>query len=1068
MMGGAKYNIKQFRGLIDTVTGVKEVVEGERLRNLLRQKAVEEQFLEREGETAAIQKELSLQLRCAGRSYQSLLGATRELSDQLRAEELRRVAEISPLQMEIKDLKTQLATAAKPWKDEVARRDVRIAKLQEAALEQEKRLLQAMAEVVRQQGMFKEELSATQAGMEQAVAAMDGIRDQIKVAEDKGSEALEVEQARNKMQVAALKVKLEEITDASSHIAGPYVKIIKELELKVGGLEQQLGRVDYGPLQKQLEHRELGYQRLIQDFQVKERQNAEVHEQVRANSEAIVARLEKRIQELELEIGRVEAPWKETVLRKEDEIEHLHDKIEELHAAETDARQHEKELMDVLKIELAAAKAGLEFANKEAYSLKREMDATVAEVVDDRSLKKRAQILELKLEEVTRQCEALIRQKDREIEEKSNLVQRLQVRVLNSTKEQEALDAEWDRRVQVKEEGYGLVVAQLKYAESQILEERQRVLEMEHVVKRRDVTIQRLKLEHTEELRVRLLDREALEAEIRRLEAEVQEEMAKVDGERLRQEVIADHIQRRTDVRLADLHIELERKDRARMEVDRELHELRAAWAKSRTDFEEKIRDLEAIIRTRDRALASMQNELEFINDSWEIKYLRLMSLFEKLQRRYTDLLGPNGPVESLNRAQDLKAENEKMHFQIQEFKELLKKQKRQIRDLQLDMDMRMKETADMIMIKERGMVEMLGEFAKLENRLRDENFLREQLIKQMNEEKKAIVESFQARIEQLEQLVEAMRYTDRQELVDRIDIWKRAYERVCVDRDEMEDELKKIIDVKELQLRKMADDNFEEQRLRSIDNAAYEDRLHELNEEWKRKQHTWRFEQSKLEQQIQTLIAEKEKLQRDLDRSRHLADIRQEDPEKELFRAKIKEQQEQIAALEAGLKVLIAENTAYREEIAVLNAKFETAKDDWEPQIKWRDDRHEAMVKEHERIKEVLMLEVQKAQDNCKMIEEEVRKFPSPFEAELLELKDKYAQTQAGLMTMGRDNLRIREELEVQKAAAAEEVARLEKTIELAFHILKEVASLGALKTLLKGDVMKLSTALGMDLSGG
>ena len=44
-----------------------------------------------------------------------------------------------------------------------------------------------------------------------------------------------------------------------------------------------------------------------------------------------------------------------------------------------------------------------------------------------------------------------------------------------------------------------------------------------------------------------------------------------------------------------------------------------------------------------------------------------------------------------------------------------------------------------------------------------------------------------EARITQLEQLVEAMRFTDREELVDTIDVWKRAYERICIARDEME-----------------------------------------------------------------------------------------------------------------------------------------------------------------------------------------------------------------------------------------------------------------------------------------
>merc|ERR1712039_607581 len=170
---------------------------------------------------------------------------------------------------------------------------------------------------------------------------------------------------------------------------------------------------------------------------------------------------------------------------------------------------------------------------------------------------------------------------------------------------------------------------------------------------------------------------------------------------------------------------------------------------------------------------------------------------------------------------------------------------------------------------------------------------------------------------------------------------------------------------------------------------------------------------------------------------------------------------------IEAGIKRFVEDNTALREENDALKNKVEAAADDFGPQIKWRDERYEAMVKEHEALKKILAVEMKKAQDTCKSIEEQVRKFPNPFEDELLELRDRYAQTQAGMLILSRDNLKLKEELIDYKEEAAAEKVSLERALELASTILKEVASLGALRDMKKEDMSNLESALGVDLDG-
>ncbi|CAE7733021.1 HERC1, partial [Symbiodinium sp. CCMP2456] len=124
-------------------------------------------------------------------------------------------------------------------------------------------------------------------------------------------------------------------------------------------------------------------------------------------------------------------------------------------------------------------------------------------------------------------------------------------------------------------------------------------------------------------------------------------------------------------------------------------------------------------------------------------------------------------------------------------------------------------------------------------------------------------------------------------------------------------------------------------------------------------------------------------------------------------------------------------------------------AEEDWEPQIRWRDERYEAMLKEHEQVKQILQQEMLKAQEACKQIEEQVRRFPNPFEAELEELKDRYAQMQAGTQRLSVENVQLREKLQDQEEAFQDSKKGLEDQLRVAHDILEQVSTLGALRHL-------------------
>jgi chromosome segregation ATPase len=495
------------------------------------------------------------------------------------------------------------------------------------------------------------------------------------------------------------------------------------------------------------------------------------------------------------------------------------------------------------------------------------------------------------------------------------------------------------------------------------------------------------------------------------------------------------------------------------------LAEIQQQWDAARLDWEEKERELEVFIRTRDRTILSLRNELEFLNDNWEIKYMRLVGLYEKLQKKYEETIGPNGAQESYKRAQALKAENETLHTMIHELRETIQKQKKVIRGLQLDIDQLMKETADLIAEKERGIAEMAGDFVKLENKYRDEQTLRGRLLKQKDAERLALAESFQARVEQLEQIMEAMRFNDRQELLDKIKLWKKNYERVCNERDELEDHYKNIVERKESQLQNMLIENDEERQKRKEVIEKHEENIQAVHTTYKMKIVGIQAAHEEAQQESRELKVELDKAKFQHERAVLLNERPKEDPQIAPLKERIKEMEEQILMVEAGKQALIDENSSLRVETVNVDSQMEDVHAIYKPQLEKKDREMKMMEQRHEELKEILKLEMKRAQETCKDIEEQVKRFPDPFIDEIQEMKDKYAQMQSGMQKIQVENLHLREQNEKTRKELEKEIKDLEKSLGLAKTLLQEVSTLEALKHLHTSEARRAEEELGLKL---
>jgi len=1061
-----KFNIGQYRGLVDTVQTVKDKVEREREDAIKREAGLREQLKDRAVKGEKVQKELTIQLKCAGRSYQQLLDANRNLSEQIKEEIDRREDEVAALKRDVKERDVIIRDAAKPWKEEIAKRELKMLKLQENNAELKRRVKEEHEKIAPIVTKYEDAIKGKENTIESVLMEVKGLNDQVDLMKYEHDKAMQEQIVPYVAEIKDLKNKLRVTEESAEDTEASLKRDIKKLENRIVGLQKELDKVDHTPYERKIDKLTDGFNRLRKDFEVKTQLNSENESKMREGFENVIAAMDKRLQEQDIEIERAVRPYIEEVEVKNKKIDNLQIRITEMRESEAEIREKEAAIQEELRKEVRVCKEAVELYLKEATQAKTELQKVRDELEGDAGPLKKMKAMERKLDEVTRQCADLIQVKDAELKDKNAMVQRLQKKVLDDAKRFDEYADVWDKRIQEKEKGYNKAIAELAFAEGQIVEERKRTQIEREKVKVRDRTIETLKNEHTEELRIRMIDRQELEATIAELEIAIEVEAVKVAPLRAMYEAQLDDDRKRCEEKVKDLLMEVASRDREIKELEEKKQEVIEQFEKARCDWEEKERELEGQIRGRERTIMALKNELEFLNDNWEIKYARLLGLFEQLQKKYEATVGPNGINEAFNRAKALKQENEKLVEEIYSLKETIQQQAKKIRDLKAELDNLMKETADLIAEKERGMAEMAGDMAKLENRYRDEQILRARLIKQKDVERAALADSFQARVEQLEQLMEAMRFNDRQELLDTIQLWKNNYSRVCTEREEIEENYKSLMERKEQQLQAMLQENDEERHKTQMAIEEGLENVAENDKRWKKLALQWASDKATLEHEIEELQLEKQKLEIQLKRQLVLEGSRpKEDPAIAPLKEKIAELENNIKIVEAGKQAIIEENAALSVQTTTVDSQIEDVHAIYQPQLEAKDREIKIMEKRHDELKEILALEMKRAQDTCRDIEEQVKRFPEPFEMEIQEMKDKYAQMQAGMQKIQMENLRLEQQNEETKAALEKEIAGLEKALDLAKHLLTEVATLDALKHLEKGEAHKLEGILGVDI---
>merc|ERR1719456_1283311 len=155
----------------------------------------------------------------------------------------------------------------------------------------------------------------------------------------------------------------------------------------------------------------------------------------------------------------------------------------------------------------------------------------------------------------------------------------------------------------------------------------------------------------------------------------------------------------------------------------------------------------------------------------------------------------------------------------------------------------------------------------------------------------------------------------------------------------------------------------------------------------------------------------------------------------------KIKDFEEQA---KAALNVIAdqgSELDQLRKKVAKMDSIIEGERAQFEEKARNQEIKYSRMEKEHEDLKGLLQCEMMKAEQACKQLETRFRDLPNPFEEEVLDLKEKYAETQRGVETMRLENSRITDMLEAEREKMGKEKQDLEEKLIMMSTVLNEMS---------------------------
>lgn len=123
------------------------------------------------------------------------------------------------------------------------------------------------------------------------------------------------------------------------------------------------------------------------------------------------------------------------------------------------------------------------------------------------------------------------------------------------------------------------------------------------------------------------------------------------------------------------------------------------------------------------------------------------------------------------------------------------------------------------------------------------------------------------------------------------------------------------------------------------------------------------------------------------------------------------------------------------------------------EKRLEKQQQRFKRLMMENEELRQTLIAEMDRADENLQDLEKQFLEMPNPFAEEVEELKQSYNDSQTVMQQLGRENLQLMEELKTVKINAVATQQELERKLAFTIEMLNKVKSMESLNLLSNAD---------------
>lgn len=816
--------------------------------------------------------------------------------------------------------------------------------------------------------------------------------------------------------------------------------------------------------QKYLSLKDAGFEKLMKDFVTMQEGSVRQVEGIREEAKAQITRLEKQLHAKAQECDTTKERFEKKLRAKEEECSKLLRKLMTVTQREEERRVEEESGGGEWNLMLNVAKKALQDQIEENERLKAEVQGSSESGTNEKkNYEAKIAALQANLRKLASSVEIQISAKDEEVKRVMKGIHTMRLEVDAERARSDEKEKMWLERVEAKEIAYDRLLGEVSVLERKVKRAEEYAVEVwsKVRVKEREIVAQMMRYEERlDELRkkveVAVEEKKAIEEEVK--EAKRATEEVKVYYEKIiveqREEFVV--IEKQLRMEIAELNQTIKERQQEIFDLMKEMERKEAEW-------KAKEEELLATIKEREREIDALKTEMKYRLEQLQAEIDELQESYDLLKRKYdADLTGDNSVAslkQSLERLQrqlkEMQSKLEALMAKVKELRQIIREKDFIIEDVK-------RECADIVLQKEQAYQALLKDMNKIRDEIDEERKMLQRKFYEMGQEFKKQKLMYEQKLVDLEAELEKEKQTQLivQKLKEEIEEWKVRFAEEVKQREVITRDLRETVSVKENGIQRLIKDTFEyENKIADLKKKheetieGYEEKLTRKERSWLKKAHGWEKKEKALRVDIEKalyLANDPDKIRKEKERREMERQIKQK------LEERVGIQAEEIAAAQVAVKEMAEENTQIRSLLAEKKGDLGKNEALLERRLEHQARRFKRLMVENEDLRQTLIGEMDKADQNLRDLEAQFLDMPNPFADEVAELRQSYEDSQSVMQQLGRENFELIAELRTVKTNAVETQKELERKLTFTIEMLNKVKAMETVKLIANADFLQ------------